>query len=158
MPSETTKLSCSKRSSPYCREQSWEHFKKRCQLRCKMQSLLAVSITVQTKHETSTSWGEDIKQQRITKATHFETFGLMNVRNVNRFSLSILAWFAVQLSDKTSEPYADVVGFIMTKVSFAWGVQSILCIRGCRSLKHAVTQTESSMSAIVEEGRLSSSQ
>ena len=70
----------------------------------------------------------------------------------------IITRLAAKLSDKTSEPYADVVSFIRTKVSFALLRSSILCIRGCRSLKRTVIQTESSMSAIVEEGRLSSSQ
>ena len=70
----------------------------------------------------------------------------------------VITRLAVKLSDKTTEPYADVVGFIRTKVSFALSKSSIFCIRGCRSLKRTVIQTESSMSAIVEEGRLSSSQ
>ena len=70
----------------------------------------------------------------------------------------IITRLAVKLSDITSEPYADVVSFIRTKVSFALLRSSILCIRGCRSLKRTIIQTESSMSAIVKEGRLSSSQ
>ena len=69
----------------------------------------------------------------------------------------IITRLSVKLGNKTSESYADV-GFIRMKVSFALLRSSIFCIRGFRSLKRTVTKTKSSMSTIVEEGRLTSFQ
>ena len=99
-------------------------------------------------------------EQRIinVKNCSFSPLVFATTGGAGRSASKIITRLAVKLSDKTSEPYADVVGFIRTKVSFAPLRSSILCIRGCRCLKHTVIQTESSMSAIVEERRLSSSQ
>ena len=63
---------------------------------------------------------------------------------------------ACLISDKRNEPYADVVSYIRTKLSFALLRSSILCIRGCRSLKSKrIQEIESTPSVIVEEGKLS---
>ena len=45
------------------------------------------------------------------------------------------------------------MNYIRTKVSFTFVRSSILCIRGCRSLRK-VQFIDSFISAIVEEGRL----
>ena len=42
--------------------------------------------------------------------------------------------------------------YIGTKISFAILRSIILCIRGCISLKHRVTQAKSSVSAFAEDG------
>ena len=66
----------------------------------------------------------------------------------------IMTRLALKLSEKTSEPYAYVVRYIIrAKITFALLRSSILCIRGCGSLKRQFTQTEPSMNVIVEKGR-----
>ena len=60
---------------------------------------------------------------------------------------------AETLSEKRQESYPESINYIRTKISFALLRSSILCIRGCRSLRkdHFI---DNSISAIVEEGRL----
>ena len=60
---------------------------------------------------------------------------------------------AEKLSEKRQESYPESINHITTKISFALLRSSILCIRGCRSLRKAQF-IDSSISAIVEEGRL----
>ena len=50
---------------------------------------------------------------------------------------------------------AEVMGYIRTKVMFALLKSSVLCLRGCRSLKRQPEIIDSAIGAIVEEGRLS---
>ena len=47
----------------------------------------------------------------------------------------VIRKIAEKLSDKKKERYSDVITFIRTKLSFALLRSSVLCIRGCRSLK-----------------------
>ena len=89
-------------------------------------------------------------EQRFKKGS-FSPLVSATTEGAGPFALKIITRLSVKLSDKTSEPYADV-GFTRMKVSFAFLRSSILCITGCRSLKHTIIHTESSMSAIVEEG------
>ena len=67
----------------------------------------------------------------------------------------VMTRLAFKLSEKTDDSYADIIGYIRTKVSFALLKSSVLCLRGCRSLKRQPPSIESSIGAIVEEGRLS---
>ena len=60
---------------------------------------------------------------------------------------------AEKLSEKRQESYPESINYIRTKISFALLGSSILCIRGCRSLRK-VQFIDNSISAIVEEGRL----
>ena len=60
---------------------------------------------------------------------------------------------AEKLSEKRQESYRESINYIKTKISFALLRSSILCIRGCRSLRKAQF-IDNSISAIVEEGRL----
>ena len=55
--------------------------------------------------------------------------------SLNPLVFATIARIAQKISEKTSEPYDDVVGFIRTWVVFALLRSSILCLRGCRSLK-----------------------
>ena len=61
--------------------------------------------------------------------------------------------FSEKLSEKRQESYPESINYIRTKISFALLRSSILCIRGCRSLRK-VQFIDNSISAIVEEGRL----
>jgi len=65
----------------------------------------------------------------------------------------VMKQLASKISEKKQEPYADVINYIRTKISFALLRSSILCIRGCRALKKS-TFVENSISAVVEEGNL----
>ena len=47
----------------------------------------------------------------------------------------VLSRLAFKLSEKSEDTYAEVMGYIRTKVSFALLKNSVLCLRGCRSLK-----------------------
>ena len=47
----------------------------------------------------------------------------------------VMKRLATKLCERRNESYADSITFIRTKVSFALLRSSILCIRGCRSLK-----------------------
>ena len=60
---------------------------------------------------------------------------------------------AGKLSDKKEDPYADIITYITTKISFALLRSSVLCIRGSRSLRRRPT-VEALIGTIVEEGRL----
>ena len=60
---------------------------------------------------------------------------------------------AEKLSEKRQESYAESINYIRTKISFALLRSSILCIRGCRSLRK-VQFIDNSISTTVEEGRL----
>ena len=66
----------------------------------------------------------------------------------------VMSRLALKISEKSIESYADVIGYIRTKVSFALLRSSVLCLRGCRSLKRKLPN-DSSIGAVVEEGRLS---
>lgn len=65
----------------------------------------------------------------------------------------VMKQLASKISDKKGEPYADVISYIRTKISFALLRSCILCLRGCRALKSR-DHVENSMSSVVEEGRL----
>ena len=60
-----------------------------------------------------------------------------------------------KLSEKYEDTYAEVTGYIRTKVSLALLKSSVLCLRGRRSLKRQPEIVDSATGAIVEEGRLS---
>ena len=65
----------------------------------------------------------------------------------------IMKQLATKISEKRGEPYADIMSYIQTKISFALRRSCVLCLRGCRALKPRVL-SETSISAVVEEGRL----
>ena len=65
----------------------------------------------------------------------------------------VMKRIAGKLSDKKEDPYADIITYIRTKISFALLRSSVLCIRGSRSLRRRPT-VEASIGTIVEEGRL----
>ena len=67
----------------------------------------------------------------------------------------VMSRLAFKLSEKSEDTYAEVMGYIRTKVSFALLKSSVLCLRGCRSLKRQPEIIDSAIGAIVEEGRLS---
>ena len=50
--------------------------------------------------------------------------------------------------------YVEVMDYIRTKVCFALFKSSVLCLRGCRSLKRQPEIVGSAIGAILEEGRL----
>ena len=56
--------------------------------------------------------------------------------------------FAEKLSEKRQESYPESINYIRTKISFALLRSSILCIRGCRSLRK-FQFIDNSISAIV---------
>ena len=60
---------------------------------------------------------------------------------------------AQKISEKREEKYSDVMSFIRTKISFALLKSSILCIRGCRTLKSTYT-IENAISYILAEGQI----
>ena len=65
----------------------------------------------------------------------------------------VMKRLAEKISEKKKETYMDTISYIRTRVSFALLRSSILCLRGCRSLKTANTRTENSISAILVEAR-----
>ena len=97
-------------------------------------------------------------EQRITNVEHssFNPLVFATTGGAGPSASKVITRIAQKISDKSAEPFSDVIGYIRTKVSFALLRSSILCLRGCRSLRRASPVVESSMSAIVEEGRLSS--
>ena len=60
---------------------------------------------------------------------------------------------ALKISEKGQDSYSDAIGYIRTQISFALLRSSVLCLRGSRSIRRQTE--ESSISAMVEEGRLS---
>ena len=64
----------------------------------------------------------------------------------------VMKQLATKISEKLGESYADTISHIRTKISFAL-LSCVLCLRGCRALKPRVL-SETSISAVVEEGRL----
>ena len=60
---------------------------------------------------------------------------------------------AFKLSEKSEHTYAEVMGYIRIKASFAALKSSVLCLHGCRSLKRQPGFIDSAIGAIVEEGR-----
>ena len=64
----------------------------------------------------------------------------------------VMSRLALKISEKSIELYSDVIGYIRTKVSFALLRSSVLCLRGCRSLKRKPPNDDSSIGAVVEEG------
>ena len=67
----------------------------------------------------------------------------------------VMSRLPFNLSEKSEDTYADVMGYIRRQVSFALLESSVLCLRGCRSLKRQAEIIDSAIGAIVEEGRLS---
>ena len=67
----------------------------------------------------------------------------------------VMSRLAFKLSEKSEDTYAEVMDYIRTKVSFALLKSSVLCLRGCRSLKRQPEIVDSAIGAIVQEGRLS---
>ena len=67
----------------------------------------------------------------------------------------VMSRLAFKLSEKSEDTYAEVMGFIKTKVSFARLGGSVLCLCGFRSLKRQPEIIDSAIDAIVEEERLS---
>ena len=65
----------------------------------------------------------------------------------------VMKQLATKISEKRGELYADTISYIRTKISFALLRSCVLCLRGCRALKPRVL-SETSISAVVEEGRL----
>ena len=61
---------------------------------------------------------------------------------------------AFKLSEKSEDTYAEVMGYVRTKVSVALLKCSVLCLRECRSLERQPEIIDSAIGAIVEEGRL----
>ena len=60
---------------------------------------------------------------------------------------------SLKLSEKRQDSYLDAIGYIRTQISFALLRRSVLCPRGSRSTRRQTD--ESSISAMVEEGRMS---
>ena len=67
----------------------------------------------------------------------------------------VMSRIAFKLSEKGEDTYAEVMGYIRTKVSFALLKSSVMCLRGRRSLERQPEIIDSAIGAIVEEGRLS---
>ena len=67
----------------------------------------------------------------------------------------VMSRLEAKISKKSLESYAETMNYIRTKVSFALLRSSILCLRGCRALRRSHPIEESSIGAIVREGRLS---
>ena len=67
----------------------------------------------------------------------------------------VMSRLAFKLSEKSEDTYAEVMGYIRTKVSFAQLKSSVLCLRGFRSLKRQTEIVDSAIGAIVQDGRLS---
>ena len=65
----------------------------------------------------------------------------------------VMKQLATKISEKRGEPYADNISYIRTKISITLLRSCVLCLRGCRALKPRVL-SETSISAVVEEGRL----
>ena len=60
---------------------------------------------------------------------------------------------AEKISEKRNDTYQDTMNYIRTKISFALLRSSILCLRGCRTIKRQWL-VDNSISTIVEEGRI----
>ena len=67
----------------------------------------------------------------------------------------VMERLALKISEKSVDSYADIIGYIRTKISFTLRRSSVLCLRGCRSLRRQLPVDDSSIGAVVEEGRLS---
>ena len=67
----------------------------------------------------------------------------------------VMARLALKISEKSVDSYADIIGNIRTQIGFALLRSSVLCLRGCRSLRRQLPVDDSSIGAVVEEGRLS---
>ena len=67
--------------------------------------------------------------------------------------LLAMSRLALKISEKGQDSYSDAIGYIRTQNSFALLRSSVLCLRGSRSIRRQFE--ESSISAMVEEGRLS---
>ena len=65
----------------------------------------------------------------------------------------VISRLALKISEKGQDSYSDPIGNIRTQISFALLRSSVLCIRGFRYTRRQTE--ESSMSAMVEEGKLS---
>ena len=65
----------------------------------------------------------------------------------------VMSRLALKISEKGQDSYSDAIGYIRTQISFALLRSSVLCLRGSRSIRRQTE--ESSISAMVEEGRLS---
>ena len=68
---------------------------------------------------------------------------------------NVMSRLAFKLSEKSEDTYAEVMCYIRTKVSFALLKSSVLCLRGCRSLKRQPEIIDYAIGATVEEGTLS---
>ena len=67
----------------------------------------------------------------------------------------VMSRLAVRLTEKSEDTYTEIKSYIKTKVSFALLESSVLCLRGCRSLKRQPEIVDSAIGAMVEEERLS---
>ena len=65
----------------------------------------------------------------------------------------VMSRLALKISEKGQDSCSDAIGYIRTQISFALLRCSMLCLRGSRSFRRQTD--ESSISAMVEEGRLS---
>ena len=65
----------------------------------------------------------------------------------------VMKQLATKIRENRGEPYADSISYIRMKISFAILRSCVLCLRECCALKPRVL-SESSISTVVEEGRL----
>ena len=65
----------------------------------------------------------------------------------------VMSRHALKINEKGQDSYSDAIRYIRTQISFALLRSSVLCLRGSRSIRRQTE--ESSVSAMVEEGRLS---
>ena len=76
-------------------------------------------------------------EQRIVEVENssFNPLVFATTAGASPTASKVLSRLAFKLSEKSEDTYAEVMGYIRTKVSFALLKNSVLCLRGCRSLK-----------------------
>ena len=94
-------------------------------------------------------------EERIRETEHSSFRALVSACSggAGPSALRVMKKLATKNSEKRGEPFADLISYIRTKISFALLRSCFLCSRGCRALKPRVL-SETSISAVVEEGRL----
>ena len=65
----------------------------------------------------------------------------------------VMKQLETKISEKSGDPYADTISYIRTKINFALLRSCVLCLRGSSAHKLRIL-SETSISAVVEEGRL----
>ena len=91
-------------------------------------------------------------EQRIVKVENgsFDLLVFAPTGGAAPTASKVMSSLAFKLSEKSEDTYAEVMGYLRTKVSFALLKSSVLCLRGCRSLRRQPEIIDSAIGAIVE--------